>query len=41
MRGAPYIHLEFGTSRLWEVELEGGNPREIAGYGLFDDPLNW
>jgi Tol biopolymer transport system component len=26
---------------LWEVEIEGTNPREIASYGLFDDPLNW
>jgi Tol biopolymer transport system component len=26
---------------LWEVEIEKGNPRELADYGLFDDPLNW
>ena len=26
---------------LWEVEIEGGNPREVATYALFDDPLNW
>lgn len=26
---------------LWSVDSEGGDPREIAGYGLFDDPLNW
>jgi hypothetical protein len=27
--------------RLWEVDIERGNPRQIADYGLFDDPLNW
>ncbi len=27
--------------RLWEVDIEHGNPREIAGYALFDDPLPW
>jgi Tol biopolymer transport system component len=26
---------------LWEADIEGGHSREIAGYGLFDDPLNW
>jgi Tol biopolymer transport system component len=26
---------------LWEMDLDGGHPRENAGYGLFDDPLNW
>ena len=26
---------------LWEMDIEGGHPREIAGYGLFDDPLHW
>ena len=26
---------------LWEMDVDGGHPREIAGYGLFDDPLNW
>jgi Tol biopolymer transport system component len=26
---------------LWEMDLDGGHPREIAGYGLFDDPLDW
>jgi hypothetical protein len=26
---------------LWEMGLDGGHPREIADYGLFDDPLNW
>jgi Tol biopolymer transport system component len=26
---------------LWEAGVEGGKPREIAGYALFDDPLNW
>ncbi len=27
--------------RLWEVDIERGNPHEIAGYTLFDDPLDW
>ncbi len=33
----------FGDSKqsLWEVATEGGRPREIAGYALFDDPLRW
>jgi Tol biopolymer transport system component len=26
---------------LWEMDVDGGHPREIAGYGLFDDPLHW
>jgi Tol biopolymer transport system component len=26
---------------LWEMDIDGGHPREIAGYHLFDDPLNW
>ena len=26
---------------LWEVDVEHGTPREIAGYSLFDDPLHW
>lgn len=26
---------------LWEMDIEGGHPREIAGCDLFDDPLNW
>jgi TolB protein len=26
---------------LWEMDSDGGHPREIADYGLFDDPLNW
>ncbi len=26
---------------LWKAEVEGGKSREIAGYALFDDPLNW
>ena len=26
---------------LWEMDIDGGHPREIADYGLFDDPLNW
>jgi TolB protein len=26
---------------LWEVDIEGGNPHEIADYGLFDAPLHW
>jgi Tol biopolymer transport system component len=26
---------------LWEAEIAGGHPREIASYGLFDDPLHW
>jgi TolB protein len=26
---------------LWEMDVDGGYPREIAGYGLFDDPLHW
>jgi Tol biopolymer transport system component len=25
---------------LWEMDVDGGHPREIAGYGLFDDPLH-
>jgi Tol biopolymer transport system component len=33
-RGAP-------KQTLWEVEIGGGKPREIAGYNLFDDPLKW
>jgi TolB protein len=26
---------------LWEVDIIGGKTREIADYGLFDDPLHW
>ena len=26
---------------LWEMDIDGGHPREIAGYSLFDDPLHW
>jgi Tol biopolymer transport system component len=26
---------------LWEMDIEGGHPREVAGYTLFDDPLHW
>jgi Tol biopolymer transport system component len=26
---------------LWEMDIDRGHPREIAGYDLFDDPLNW
>jgi dipeptidyl aminopeptidase/acylaminoacyl peptidase len=26
---------------LWEMDIEGVNPREIAGYALFDYPLHW
>jgi Tol biopolymer transport system component len=26
---------------LWEVDVTEGNSHEIAGYSLFDDPLNW
>jgi Tol biopolymer transport system component len=26
---------------LWEMNIAGGKPREIASFGLFDDPLNW
>jgi Tol biopolymer transport system component len=25
---------------LWEMDIDGGHPREIAGYGLFEDPLH-
>ncbi len=28
-------------SSLWLVDVDGGNPHEIAGYSLFDDPLHW
>jgi dipeptidyl aminopeptidase/acylaminoacyl peptidase len=33
----------FGVAKrsLCEAELHGGTAREIASYGLFDDPLNW
>ena len=26
---------------LWEMDIDGSHPREIADYGLFDDPLHW
>jgi hypothetical protein len=26
---------------LWEAFVDGGDPREIANYRLFDEPLNW
>jgi len=26
---------------LWEMDIEGGHPREITGYALFDHPLHW
>ena len=26
---------------LWEIGLGGENPSKLAGYALFDDPLNW
>jgi Tol biopolymer transport system component len=26
---------------LWEMDIDGGHPHEIAGYGLFDDPVHW
>ncbi len=26
---------------LWESDIDGGHPREIADFGLFDDPLHW
>ncbi len=31
----------FPKESLWAVDSEGGNAREIAGYSLFDNPLNW
>ena len=33
----------FGHAKesLWEMDVDGGHPREIAGYSLFDDPLHW
>jgi Tol biopolymer transport system component len=30
-----------GKETLSEVDLKRGNLRQIADYGLFDDPLNW
>jgi Tol biopolymer transport system component len=31
----------FSKQSLWAADAEGGDPREIAGYSLFDDPLDW
>ena len=36
--GGQYKSTKFS---LWEVNGEGGNPRQIAGWALFDDPLHW
>jgi Tol biopolymer transport system component len=36
--GGPTGHAK---ESLWEMDVDGGHPREIAGYGLFDDPLHW
>ncbi len=33
--------LEEDKHSLWEVNVDGGNPRQIADYRLFDDPLHW
>lgn len=26
---------------LWRIDVDGEDPRKLAGYGLFDAPLNW
>lgn len=26
---------------LWEIDVTGGEPREIADYALFEDPFHW
>jgi Tol biopolymer transport system component len=37
----PVGPTDSAKENLWEIGVDGGAPRKLADYGLFDDPLHW